>query len=150
MRECGFDGAYSYFASAGFTEGSTPEGWPRVQAQMAGNQRLFYASAGPGYNDTLIRPWNAQATRARDSGAYYDRMWQAALDSGVDAVTITSYNEWGEGTQIEPARPHVTINGTAYADYSPVEGTFYMERTREWVARAKRARGCPMDAKVEL
>ena len=31
-------------------------------------------------------------------------MWRAAIRAGADGVTITSYNEWHEGTQIEPAR----------------------------------------------
>ena len=30
-------------------------------------------------------------------------MWKAAIRAGADRVTITSYNEWHEGTQIEPA-----------------------------------------------
>ena len=44
--------------------------------------------------------------RDRENGAYYDRMFGAALGSGADVVFVTSYNEWGEGTQIEPAVPH--------------------------------------------
>ena len=37
-------------------------------------------------------------------GQSYDQMWQAAVRAAPDVVTITSYNEWHEGTQIEPAR----------------------------------------------
>ena len=66
-------------------------------------------------------------------------------------MSITSYNEWGEGTQIEPARPHVSANGSAYADYAPRAPAFYMERTREWITRARAARGCvaPPPARAE-
>lgn len=34
-------------------------------------------------------------------------MWRAALAAGPDDVTITSYNEWGESTAVEPAVPRV-------------------------------------------
>ena len=47
------------------------------------------------------------------------------------------------GTQIEGARPHTTADGSsAYADYSPQAASFYMDRTREWVQRARRQRRC--------
>ena len=42
--------------------------------------------------------------KPRRDGKTYDAMWRAAIKSGADGVTITSYNEWHEGTQIEPAR----------------------------------------------
>ena len=136
------DGAYTYFAARGFTEGSTPANWMQLHQRMAAAGRRFVPSVGPGYNDTLIRPWNGAATRDREKGAYYDGMWRSALDTSTNMVTITSFNEWGEGTQIEAARPHVTGNGSAYADYAPDPANFYMERTREWVQRARRERGC--------
>lgn len=34
-------------------------------------------------------------------------MWKTAIRASADLVTITSYNEWQEGTQIEPARQQV-------------------------------------------
>ena len=49
---------------------------------------------------------NAENTRDRENGGYYDRMFRAAVDASPDVVFITSFNEWGEGTQIEPAVPH--------------------------------------------
>ena len=44
-------------------------------------------------------------------------MWNAALHAGADMVTITSYNEWGEGTQIEPAG-----HGGRYESYDGAYG----------------------------
>ena len=136
--ETGLDGAYTYFASDGFTEGSTSSGWAEARRRLTAAGKLFVASVGPGYDDTRIRPWNAHNTRARARGAYYDRMWSVALDAAPHAISITSYNEWGEGTQIEGARPHASAAGLHSEDYQPEVEQFYMLRTRQWVERARR------------
>ena len=40
---------------------------------------------------------------ARQDGEFYRRTFQGAIDSKPDWVVITSFNEWLEGTQIEPS-----------------------------------------------
>ena len=97
VEQAGFDGAYSYFASEGFTEGSTSAGWARARRDLAAAGKLFVPAVGPGYDDTRIRPWNAPNTRDRERGQYYARLWQQALAAQPHAISITSYNEWGEG-----------------------------------------------------
>ena len=96
-----FDGAYSYFATDGFTHGSTSANWKALVNWAKSNDKIFVPSAAPGYNDEKIRPWNARATRSRKEGAYFMRMLDAAYNSGSDIISITSFNEFGEGTQIE-------------------------------------------------
>jgi hypothetical protein len=93
---------------------------------------LCAPSVGPGYEataatgDTRVKP--------RLNGATYDSMWRAANEAGADVVTITSYNEWGEGTQIEPAG-----HGGRYESYAGAYGLrgraasrAYIMRTRYW------------------
>jgi hypothetical protein len=93
---------------------------------------LCAPSVGPGYEataatgDTRVKP--------RLDGGTYDSMWRAANDAGADIVTITSYNEWGEGTQIEPAG-----RGGRYQSYEGAYGLHgraaaraYITRTRYW------------------
>ena len=66
-------------------------------------------------------------------------MWRAAAAlPALPAVTVTSYNEWGEGTQIEPAAPyraHASRDppGRKYDDYAPRGPGFYLERTAQWI-----------------
>ncbi len=132
--ESGFDGFYTYFASDGFTYGSTTANWPSLMQFARDRRILFIPSVAPGYDDTRIRPWNTANQRAREEGAYYDRMWEAALDVGPPFVSITSFNEWHEGTQIEPAVPKTTPS-YIYLDYSPLEPDYYLKQTAEWVKR---------------
>jgi glycoprotein endo-alpha-1,2-mannosidase len=70
-------------------------------------------------------------------------MWRAALQAGADLVTITSYNEWHEGTQIEPARAH-RASRRQYLGYEGAWGTSgpasepaYLDRTAYWTARTR-------------
>jgi hypothetical protein len=63
-----------------------------------------------------------------------------AIAAGADSVTITSYNEWHEGTQIEPAAPSPSRRGRyRYLTYDGAWGLHgvaaegaYLTRTRYW------------------
>lgn len=132
MLEGGFDGFYTYFATDGFTYGSTLRNWQRLADWARANQKLFVPCVAPGYIDTRIRPWNGVNTRDREAGAYYDRMWSAALAVTPELVGITSFNEWHEGTQIESAAPKA-IPGFNYLDYQPLAPDYYLNRTAHWV-----------------
>ena len=104
LRDGHFDGFYTYFGSDGFSYGSTSANWGAMVKNARKAGLLSCISVGPGYNDTLIRPWNDRNTRSRGKGKYYEDMWKRAIRANPDSISITSYNEWGEGTQIEPAR----------------------------------------------
>ena len=58
-------------------------------------------------------------------------MLGAAVESGADLVSITSWNEWGEGTQIEPARAPA---GSDHLDYG-ANPDLYLDITRDATAR---------------
>jgi len=107
-----------------------------TQARAAGI--LCAPSVGPGYEaaaatgDTRVKP--------RLNGGTYDSMWRAANDAGADIVTITSYNEWSEGTQIEPAGHggrYETYDG-AYGLHGRAAARAYITRTRYWTALTAR------------
>lgn len=137
MLESHFDGFYTYFATEEFTYGSTVANWPALAKFARDHDLLYIPSVGPGYDDTVIRAWNTANQRGREGGAYYDRMWRAALDQRPEIVSITSFNEWHEGTQIEPAQSKTTPAFT-FLDYAPRAPEYYLERTAHWVRELER------------
>ncbi|GHT71782.1 endo-alpha-mannosidase [Bacteroidia bacterium] len=132
FKNSGFDGFYTYFGATGFTYGSTPQNWPYLQKWANENNKIFIPSVAPGYIDTRIRPWNEKTTRDRENGRYYDQMFENAINSKVKYIGITSFNEWHEGTQIEPAIPfHPDV--FQYMDYEPLAPDYYLSRTAYWI-----------------
>eukprot|EP00794_Sanderia_malayensis_P000135 gene135-747_t len=128
----GFDGLYTYFATNGFTFGSTWKNWPELARVCQESDALFIPSVGPGYVDTSIRPWNRENTRERAGGKYYKNSWKSALNISPQIISITSFNEWHEGTQIEKAVPKLT--GTRkYSDYKPFDPDYYLKLTKTHV-----------------
>lgn len=133
----GFDGFYTYFASNGFSYGSTTVNW-RILADFAKQNRLlFIPSFGPGYSDVRVRPWNQANTKQRKDGSYYKEMSGVAMRTRVGSrgqnsgiVSVTSFNEWHEGTQVETAVPKV-VDGYTYSDYAPHQPDYYLQLTRE-------------------
>jgi len=127
----GFAGFYTY--DVYIYDGSS---FPRICASARLHGLVCAPSVGPGYN--ALRATGDTRIRGRKDGATYDNMWRSAVRAAADIVTITSYNEWHEGTQIEPAR----AVGPPYASYDGAYGRFgrsaqlaYLDRTGYWVNR---------------
>jgi hypothetical protein len=110
----------------------------RFCAQAHAARILCAPSVGPGYEalaangDPRVKP--------RDAGATYDCMWRAALDAHADLVTITSYNEWGEGTQVEAAgrRAKYESYDGAYGLHGRAAEGAYLRRTAYWASQLAR------------
>ena len=90
----------------------------RDVAARLGTPEIYCATVMPGYDDRKTGRGNAFAV-GRQDGAYYERSWRAAIDSRPDWIIITSFNEWPEGTYIEPSRAY---------------GSRYLELTGAWAA----------------
>jgi hypothetical protein len=101
---------------------------------------LCMPSVGPGYS--ALRATGDTRVLDRRGGATYDSMWRAAIRAGADMTTITSYNEWNEGTQIEPACSRAGYD--SYAGAWGLQGRAaeraYLTRTRYWISRFVRNR----------
>ncbi len=130
----GFDGFYTYFAANDFTFGSSWKNWKSLSNFARKNGLLFVPSVGPGYVDTRVRPWNSKNIRLRRNGKYFRIGWNTALQTRPALISITSFNEWHEGTQIEPAIPF-SYSSYIYQDYQPEDPDFYLKLTSELVAQ---------------
>jgi glycoprotein endo-alpha-1,2-mannosidase len=131
-KASGFDGLYTYDVVT--WNGSL---FRRLCTQAHNAGLLCAPSVGPGYDARLATP--DEALRPRLHGTTYDRMWKTAIRADADLVTITSYNEWEEGTQIEPARLQVgrpSYDG-AWGKNGVAAQRAYLTATAGWAARLR-------------
>ena len=126
-----FDGFYTYFASNGFSYGSRWQNWKLLAEFSRKRGLVFVPSVGPGYIDTQVRPWNGLNNKHRDGGKYYDRAFQYAVDVKPSLISLTSFNEWHEGTQIERAAPK-TVGNFTYLNYGREGPDKYLLLTQKW------------------
>ena len=77
----------------------------------------------PGYDDTKIRKPGIKVERF--DGKLYETLWEEAIKADPDWILITSWNEWHEGSEIEPS-----------VEY----GDLYLELTRRLAERFKASR----------
>jgi hypothetical protein len=68
-----------------------------------GTRRLWVATVMPGYDDSHIAGRPGTYSYPRQGGAYYRQTWEAAMASRPKMIIVTSFNEWREGTMIEPS-----------------------------------------------
>ncbi len=130
-----FDGLYNYATlhleqHGGFFWAHTlPAGALYVPSVIPG-----MSARRVGYADETYVPRNA--------GQTYSDQWTAALGTGVQPfmVTITSFNEWHEGTMIEP--PTAGKNdghGYTYSDFAALPPDGYLTLTRQWIGKFQNA-----------
>lgn len=124
-----FDGAYNY---ASLFLDQEDFSW----AQTLPAKSLYIPSVMPGSLQNAIGAPSLFVERA--GGAAYRAQWEAALGVQVRPalVSITSFNEWHEGSQIEPAvMGHASSDADrAWFDYGALAETGYLTLTSELVA----------------
>jgi len=123
-----FDGLYSYAVLE--PDGPDAYSWARTLPPDA----WYVPGVNPGFSAVRIK-YDKSTYVPRRGGAAYDERWQAALGAGVEPalVAITSFNEWHEGTQIEPAAAGTASGrGYTYEDYDPLPPEGYLDLTRRW------------------
>jgi hypothetical protein len=58
----------------------------------------------PGYDDTKLNRRGPRPTTDRHGGETYRVLWQEAIAAQPDWILVTSWNEWHEGSEIEPSQ----------------------------------------------
>lgn len=131
VTEGHFDGLYNYATlhleqEGGFAwAGSLPP------------DSLYIPSVLPGFSAERIGD-PPETLVLREDGQTYDDQWTAALGAGVEPalMTITSFNEWHEGTMIEPpALGARDGSGSAYYDFGALPADGYLTLTRQWIGQ---------------
>ena len=103
-----FDGLHTYNI-CGAVKGKTPaelRAWAAAHYADAvklarEHGRIACVTVIPGYDDTKIRKPGLKAERL--NGQVYRVLWDQAIKARPDWVLITSWNEWHEGSEIEPS-----------------------------------------------
>lgn len=106
-----FDGVHTYNV-CGWVAHRTPEEIRReARRRFAADVATARAQGAiscltviPGYDDTKVRTPGLRAER--HGGETYRALWDEAIAAGPDWVLITSWNEWHEGSEIEPSYEH--------------------------------------------
>jgi glycoprotein endo-alpha-1,2-mannosidase len=124
-----FDGLYNYVTL--HTDQNGGFSWARNLPPDS----LYIPSVIPG-NSARRVGYPEETYVARQDGATFNEQWTAALGTGVEPamVTVTSFNEWHEGSMIEP--PAIGTNdgkGYSYADFGALPPDGYLSLTHKWI-----------------
>jgi hypothetical protein len=118
-----FDGLYT-FAPFGPSYPYAPTDlfnkYKAASAVARQHSRLFIPAVAPGFDDHVIR--TPSTLIPRNDAWTYMTTWLIATAASPDWVFIDSWNEWHEGTELEPS-----------AEY----GRDYLYLTAQWTARFK-------------
>uniref|UniRef100_A0A1B0CZQ9 Glycoprotein endo-alpha-1,2-mannosidase n=1 Tax=Phlebotomus papatasi TaxID=29031 RepID=A0A1B0CZQ9_PHLPP len=133
-RRAGFDGFYTLLGSNGATYASTWKHWQHLQKFATQYRMLFIPSVAPGFAERK----RSMRQRHRSNGQYYGVAWRTAIRLGVPIISISSYNDWPHGDQIEDA-----VSRVGFKDYSTASGKThkYLQLTSHWIEEFRKHRG---------
>lgn len=105
-----FDGIHTYNPT-GLSKGKSLEeirNWSATTfaewIKTAGPDRISCVTIIPGYDDSCQPSRKPpRPITERYQGETYRAMWQAAIAANPDWLLVTSWNEWHEGSEIEPS-----------------------------------------------
>jgi hypothetical protein len=98
-----FDALHTYNPVGAVVQGADMKAlYQKLTEQAKNARRVSTVTVIPGYDDSHVgRPKPIIAPR--EKGRLYLRLWNDALDADPDWVVLTTFNEWHEGSEIEPS-----------------------------------------------
>ena len=119
-----FDGIHPY--SIAWSPNPAAQLASYAQKTRAYPGKIWMATAMPGYNDVGVNGSKGFAVN-RNNGGFYKITWNGATATNPDIINITSFNEWTEGSMIEPSRTY---------------GDLYLNLTKQLVGAYRSGAGC--------
>lgn len=66
--------------------------------------KCFLAGVWPGFDNEGVYGWGYGTIKYdRIDGRVYEEQWRVVLETNPDMVMVTTFNDWNEGTEIEPS-----------------------------------------------
>nr|MDO8112617.1 hypothetical protein [Candidatus Sigynarchaeota archaeon] len=98
-----FDGVHQYDTTQALSIGRDMGNlFGSMAAISHSSKKLFSACVLPGFNKTQLK-MAPYFEIPRNGGQTYQSQWESAMNAQADWISIVSWSEWAEGTQIEPA-----------------------------------------------
>lgn len=137
--ENGISGLMTFNPSDGSTFASNSSQWKNYGTDFKQRSLLFIPTVSPGCDK---KPSSSNyllsfQTHERENGTYYDNMWKAALKVKTDAVAISSFNFWDEGSNIEPSIDREKYHLTKETWSNNKDPLFYLKKTKYWINKFK-------------
>lgn len=142
-KESHFDGMFLYAGSPVYALG-----YPTMKAALDARNSIFVPTVVPGFNSSRDRAGDAVLPRYNTNfcaNRYtYDCTWDGIIQSKPEWMSITSFNEWHESTNIEPAVIK-SISSYTYKNYADealnATSSFYLDKTATNVVKYLAALG---------
>jgi hypothetical protein len=130
LDRTGADGIFAYEAFQ-----PVADFYPGIAKAVKQRNGIFIPAVSPGFNINRTFGERSSIHKPRRKGKTYDEWWERVLAAEADYVAILTFNEWHEGTQIEPARQI-----RSYISYEDAYGSSglsaeksYLRRTARWI-----------------
>ena len=110
-----------------------------IQKTVEEKGGIFIPCVAPGFNLKRYSNDTSPLLSKRKNGDTYDEWWEYTIAADPEFIAVISFNEWHEGTQIEPAirvtkiRPPYYSYEKAYDKYGEQAQFSYLRRTARWI-----------------
>jgi hypothetical protein len=125
-----FDGLHLYNVAWSGDFASTATKFAGMTREIG---KVWVATAMPGWNDTRVPGRAGAYAKDRAGGQFYRDSFSGAAASNPDMLIVTSFNEWMEGSQIEPSVGY----GNTYLDLTRELSIAYKQGGLSGVAPAQ-------------